>query len=128
MRVALVFPRFKHRNFGAEPLGLLYLAAILRENKIAFDFFDGTVMEREEIMRAIKKNNFDYVCFSVQTIFADICLEMAKEIKAFNPAIKVIFGGPHLAVVSTCPENVDNIIEVEGLVKKSQGRFYFVLQ
>ena len=40
--ITLLFPRYKHQNFTEEPLGVLTLAAVLREHGFTLDFIDGT--------------------------------------------------------------------------------------
>jgi len=114
MKVALVFPRFKHRNFAAEPLGLLYIAAILKKNGIDVTFFDGTVIDKEEIIDKIVSGKYDYAGFSVQTIYADDALDMARKIKKRSPKIKTVFGGPHASAHPNPIKGVDHVVVGEG--------------
>ncbi len=92
MRVVFVYPYFDYRGPDKFPIGIAYLASIAKR------FADVKVID-ESIERTsakqILKQEPDVVCFSATTPAFPSAYKLAKEIKAMNNDVKIIFGGVH---------------------------------
>lgn len=101
------------------PLGLGYLAAyVLRElpdTQVKIIDYGIETYTPEKWHRELASFQPDMVGFSVLTLGYQQCMRMAKLVKACNPAIVVIAGGPHATV---CPEecltDCDIVVRGEG--------------
>lgn len=80
------------------PLGLAYIAAVLRENDIMVKIIDARSMgmSGEEVVEAVKRESPDFVGISVVTPLITSALDVSKRIKEALPTAKIIFGGPHI--------------------------------
>ncbi len=106
----------KRKDIGGKhhPLGLLYIASVLLENKHEVQICDELVGQiPEEYLLSFKP---EYLGVSVRTPAFNRAIQIAKAAKSFGT--KVIFGGPH---VSALPEEsimasdfVDGVIVNEG--------------
>ncbi len=100
MKIALIFPRYKYPS-GDPPLGIAYIAAVLRKNtKARIDVIDTTFddsYKRAKIL--IAKNKYDIIGFSIMTTMLKDSLLLAGFAKKINPGSFVVFGGPHPTVM-----------------------------
>ena len=80
------------------PLGLAYIAAVLRENDIGVKIIDARSigMSGEEVVDEVKRESPDFVGISVVTPLISSALNVSKRIKEELPTAKIIFGGPHI--------------------------------
>lgn len=81
------------------PLGLLYLSAVLKAENYHVDLLDLVAYQYNatQVMKWIKQKDPDIVGFST-LIIPSSCVSaavMAKEIKSWNPNIKIVFGNKH---------------------------------
>ncbi len=103
MKIALIHPRYNRG--GAEPLGLLYLASVLRQNgwddqKGEFRYFDGSYApSAQTTIEQLKEYKPDILCFTVHTIYTEDCRTITNWFRSFNPKGIVIAGGPHPTVL-----------------------------
>ncbi|WP_292387801.1 B12-binding domain-containing radical SAM protein [Methanosarcina sp. UBA5] len=96
------------------PLGILSLAAVLCEkgitpqvvnlNKLFIDFLKCNEDEKPSdlltfIVEHIKSLSFEILGLSTICSSYPLTLRIAREIKKFNPAVKIILGGPQASVV-----------------------------
>ncbi len=105
MKVALVFPRCRYPS-GDPPLGILYLAAQLREKAGIEPVIVDPTFERNPLSfveSEFKRLRPDIIGISAMMTMARDALELARMAKAILPASKVIMGGPHATVL---PERV----------------------
>lgn len=99
MRTLLVFPRFRYPS-GDPPLGVAYLAAVLRQRGLEVDLFDAT-FEREPLRRVrdmVDGQRYDLVGISALTSMIEDAAELGRSIKETSPETMVIAGGPHPTV------------------------------
>lgn len=99
MRTLLVFPRFKYPS-GDPPLGVAYLAAVLRARGLEVDLFDATfVRDPLRVMRArVSRTHYDLVGISTLTSMIGDAVQIARVVREASPTTKIIAGGPHATV------------------------------
>ncbi|MBU0953649.1 MAG: B12-binding domain-containing radical SAM protein [Nanoarchaeota archaeon] len=119
MKLALIHPRYNRG--GAEPLGLLYLASVLREKGYKdpeeFAYFEGSYAHSPDVtIEQLKEYKPDILCFTLQTIYIDDCKKIATWFKKENPIGIVVAGGPHATILpkETLEEFADIVIIGEG--------------
>lgn len=96
MKVHLIYPNFKSRNAGGtqEPLGIMSLAAVLRQTKHQVFLTDLTFIKDISVIDEHVRNA-DVLGIGCSTPLFGIGLEILKRAKNINPAIFSIAGGPH---------------------------------
>ncbi len=99
MKVLLVFPRFRYPS-GDPPLGVAYLAAVLRREGVAVEILDATWLRnaRGRLREVIAANGYDLIGVSVLTSMLSEAAEIAETAKALSPRSLVVMGGPHATV------------------------------
>jgi len=103
MKVALIFPRRLYMS-PDPPLGLLYLAARLRQRTgVVPAILDTTfVGDASAWLEArLRAGNYDLVGISAMVTMAHDAAAVAEQVKRIRPETKVILGGPH---PTTLPE------------------------
>ena len=114
---------YKHQivdNLRYPPVGLLSLAAVLRESGMKVLFYDANVESGdhiETINKIILDEEVDAVGLSFTSIIANGAYLMADKIKLAHPNIPVIAGGYHPTVVSeevTRHTSFDYVVVGEG--------------
>lgn len=99
MKIFLLFPRFRDKVWGL-PLGVGYLASVLINNDFTdLTVLDGTFQKWDECLQRVREEKPDILGVSVQTIFADLAFNFAREIKKYRPNTLVVFGGPHPTIL-----------------------------
>jgi anaerobic magnesium-protoporphyrin IX monomethyl ester cyclase len=96
MKIAFIYPRYRWPEYNglAEPLGILTLAAIMRNKGYDIDFIDYTLFPnldgpRERIARA------DLCALSCSAALFPKTKEVLAYAKSVNPNALFILGGPH---------------------------------
>jgi len=115
-------PVTPHTDFPTwEPLQLIFIVRILRENNIDAEIIDGRLFNAEEIKELIKqKINGTEICFGISslTCYQIIdALNVARFVKEQHPDLPVIFGGWHATILpeETLKEgSVDIVIKGQG--------------
>ncbi|MFX0017241.1 MAG: B12-binding domain-containing radical SAM protein [Promethearchaeota archaeon] len=84
------------------PLGMCYISAILKKENYSVDIIDqsATGYDSRQIINWIKKKDPDILGFSTLTVSGSgsSAAITAKEVKKWNPNIKIIFGNRHATV------------------------------
>jgi len=108
MKILLIHPPFlsgstwgDFKQVGAynPPLGLCYLAAVLKENQINVKIVDAYVLNLsiDKILEQIKAYNPDIIGITSASILFEDVKKLAKVIKsAFN--LPLLLGGPHVTI------------------------------
>lgn len=92
MKLLFITDFLSESHFGREPLGLLYIISVLRENGININLFDISEVSKNNIK--IRKFSPDIVAYSIKTGFHKKFIDFNKELKnEFN--FISLFGGPH---------------------------------
>ncbi|MBS3055951.1 MAG: cobalamin-dependent protein [Candidatus Aenigmarchaeota archaeon] len=101
MKVLLVYPRFKYENSGGlqEPLGILYIASVLRKSGHDVSFIDLT-FEKDFSKLNKETLDVDLIGMSSTTALFGTAKEVLKHMKSINPELKVAIGGPHPTVMT----------------------------
>lgn len=135
MRVLLIYPPYTFRdlysNFMIQtkrgfglipgpliPLGLLYIASILRKNNHKVFFIDGAFHNAEETVIYAKKVNPEVIGLSICSIAWEKTSGFIKRLRLELPHTKIVIGGPHPTALKEqciieCPE-VDFVCVGEG--------------
>lgn len=104
MRILLV--QHSTENFEAYPLGLGYVAAVLRERGHAVAFLDSALENGDSVStlrRWVKGHRAQAIGFTAMTPQYDECLDLVKNARPYLRGIPIIMGGPH---PSALPEEV----------------------
>lgn len=96
MNVTFVFPPipYKFAKTPYPPLGIGYLAAVLRAHDVEVGLIDGQMIEGERFWREIDDLATDVVLISATIRQMKGAVLVAETVKWRNPEIKVILGGP----------------------------------
>ena len=80
------------------PIGLAYIAAVLRENGIDVGIVDAKSLNlsHKGVAEDIAKEAPDFVGITAFTSVLRSALDLCKEIKELSPTTKVVVGGPHI--------------------------------
>ena len=80
------------------PLGLLYIAEVLRQNNIDVHLIEARSMglSHDEVIEKVTKENPDFVGITAITARINNALYLSAKVKEINPDTKVILGGPHV--------------------------------
>lgn len=98
IKITLVYP--SPTRHTSPPLGVAYIAAVLRENGYSVNIIDFNDVKDEDDFRArITSYKPDIVGFSVQTNFAEFSFKYAQMVKEILPEVFVVFGGSHPSVL-----------------------------
>jgi len=123
MNILLINPSFKRRIQKTErvsptlpPIGLTYIAAVLRKNNFEVKILDLNVTKLN-IIEYIEKFNPEVV--GIGSVTTTICqaFDIAQEIKKHYPKIHILFGGPHPTIIpeeSIKKKYVDFVVVGEG--------------
>jgi len=93
----LVIGHPERPKFQTHPLGLLYIASVLERNNCQVKIYDAFSLGNslDEISKKISDFNPHIVGLTAMTILARDAYLIAKNVKAINPKIVVVMGGPH---------------------------------
>jgi len=113
--------RFPRKRF-AQPLGLLYLVSVLRQNfpgQFEIDLVEQALykLDFKQIKERIKKFNPDLVGFSCLSQEADEMAKISHIVKELKPECLTVLGGPHASVFYDCvleKNNIDIVVIGEG--------------
>jgi len=98
-RVASFFRRgARKRSTRSPPIGLAYLAAVLRENGAKVRIIDAKSlrMPLKKLSKEIAREKPDIAGINVFTCQLRNAMLTAERIKAVSPSTKVVVGGPHI--------------------------------
>lgn len=125
LKAVLFYPRMTpHTEFPTwEPLQLLFLGRVLRDNNIDFEIIDGRIFpdsEREKIVK--QKLSGDTVCFGMTSLTCYQLIDalaVAHFVKEHFPEIPVVLGGWHATIFpeeSLKEEEIDIVVRGQGEV------------
>ena len=122
MKVLLIYPRYSYANAGGvyPPLGLLYLAATLRERGHVVSITDMIFQEDPNIPEE-KLESVDVVGISFSTPLAGRAFEVLKALKKMKKELLCVAGGPHPTVsADECLQNGFDVCVI------GEGEYTFV--
>lgn len=113
MKVTLVQPpsnRFDTSEL-APPLGLLSIGAVLRDDNVDVTIVDLNLeglQDRSRMgphfygwaTRRIEETAPDIVGFTSMALESHVCLDIARRLKARDPGVRTVLGGPHFSAVA----------------------------
>jgi anaerobic magnesium-protoporphyrin IX monomethyl ester cyclase len=99
VRVLLVFPRFRYPS-GDPPLGVAYLASVLRREGADVSIFDCTWQRHPlaELSGLLQETPYDLIGISALTSMLRQTADIARLAKEVSPESLVLVGGPHATV------------------------------
>ena len=100
-KIVLLFPPFSpgfKSKYGMPPLGVTYLATVLKNNKVKISIIDAQMegLTMDQIEERIKKEKPDLLGISVFTQYFVLSKTIAERIKQVLPKTKIVFGGCHI--------------------------------
>jgi anaerobic magnesium-protoporphyrin IX monomethyl ester cyclase len=98
MKIALINPNLETKIYTPwVPLGLLYIGTILKENGFNVKILDAAArsFSRREVISWLKSIDPEIIGFSVFTVGFLPTIKLVKEIKNWNPTVKIILGHYH---------------------------------
>jgi len=120
-KVTLVYPRMLRKHLPEEyvyaPLGVLYIATLLRKNSIDCDVIDLTFIGWGEFEKRLKERNPDMVGFYLASPLMNIGIEAIKRARRILKDATFIAGGPHTTAAPDevlALEEIDDVILGEG--------------
>ena len=127
MKIVLIFPpNIYQTKQSMPPLGIAWLAAVLRQN----GFEDVVLIDsmanhysNEDIIELLKKEGPDLVGISFGTQIRFSAFELARLIKKDFPKIPIVAGGPHPTL--TPQDTLENIPEID-IIVKGEGEISFL--
>lgn len=101
MKVTLCYPSLlpgHEPKYGLQPLGVLYIGALLREHGIDVEVLDADVdgLTIEEMVDRILAGRPDLVGFSLMTPQLMPALQTCAGLKAARPDLPIVLGGAHI--------------------------------
>lgn len=113
MKIALIAPPFPLEEAPSPPLGLCYVAAVFKAAGAEVAFFDYIVEQYSKESLAKKLDAFqpDAVGITSVTMNFKGAAQIIKDVKAYNPNIVTVFGGPH--VTFDAPDTLNKYPEVD---------------
>ncbi|MDD5650162.1 MAG: radical SAM protein, partial [Candidatus Nanoarchaeia archaeon] len=110
------------------PMGLLYLAAILKKNNIDVEILDaeGENLEVKEVIQKIKEIKPNLIGLTAATAAISKTILLATKIKEELKDIKVIIGGPHVTALPK--ETLENTIFDLGMIGEAEYTFLELVQ
>lgn len=106
MKITLVYPGYKADPAGLqEPLGLLYIAAVLKKNGHNVDLIDLTFKEDFNVLKEPSLNSDVIGLTSTSSLFFRT-KKVLQYIKKMNPEVICIIGGPH--VIASVEDTLNN--------------------
>ena len=98
----LIRPHYDKRVASVEPLGLEYLAGLLKEEGKEYIFHDeglyNCFFRFKRIVNKIEKHDITHVCFTVMSNKAWYVLETIAKLKKLKPHLKILVGGPEVII------------------------------
>lgn len=81
------------------PLGIAYIAAVLRDSGYRVTCIDSGYYNEESILNKIEKNDTEIVGISFLTSYFLKAKKLGKQIKKSYPNIPIVVGGPHPSIL-----------------------------
>ena len=102
MKVVLCYPSMlpgQKPNYGLQPMGILYIAAVLKQNGINVITLDAEIegLTIKEMVEQILAVNPDLVGFSTMTAQLTSALRASALLKEARPSLPIMLGGAHIS-------------------------------
>ncbi|MFH1575556.1 MAG: radical SAM protein [Candidatus Nealsonbacteria bacterium] len=127
MKIVLVFPpNIYQTKQSMPPLGLAWIAAVLRENGFKDVSIIDSIANRysnEEVIGLLKEKNPDIIGISFGTQIRFNAFDLARLIKKNFPNVVLVAGGPHPTL--TCEDTLKNIPEID-IICRGEGEYSFL--
>lgn len=80
------------------PIGLAYIAAVLRESGISVMIIDARSLglSHEEVVKVVEDQKPDFVGITVLTPQLKSAFDLSRKIKSVHPSAVLVLGGPHI--------------------------------
>ncbi len=110
MKILLIFPRFRYAS-GDPPLGIAYLAAVLRQIGAEVEILDATFVKQPlRVLRdKLQAAHYDVVGITALTSMISEVRDIAALVERIDPATTVVVGGPHATMLP------DETLELPGV-------------
>ena len=127
MRIALIFPPSLYQTKETmPPLGLAWLAAVLRENGYNDVYIIDSVIDKltnPQIIEILRGRGADVIGLSFGTQNRFYAFDLARLIKQNFPNVPIVAGGPHPTL--TAQDTLNNIRAID-IVVRGEGEFTFL--
>lgn len=127
MKITLIFPPSAYQTKQTmPPLGIAWLAAVLRENGFKdVSLIDSVINQysNEDIVKLVKKDVPDIIGLSFGTQSRFKAFDLCRTLKSNFPEVPIVVGGPHPTV--TADDTLRNIPEIE-IVCRGEGEYTFL--
>ena len=127
MKIVLIFPpNIYQTKQSMPPLGIAWLAAVLRENGFKDVVLIDSMANRysnEDIISLLKKQRPDLIGISFGTQIRFSAFDLARLAKKNFPGIPIVVGGPHPTLTSQ--DTLENIPEID-IVVRGEGEISFL--
>jgi len=91
------------------PLGLLYIATVLKERGYEVKIYELNVESSNKLIHDVQREQPDVVGITVHTVSFPIVKSLIKELRQSSPSTTIVCGGPHATL---CPEDFINIADI----------------
>ncbi|MEI6058803.1 MAG: radical SAM protein, partial [archaeon] len=131
MRILLINPSSRRKFGGSEkvssiihPLGLAYLAAVVRKEGYGVKILDAEALDLtdDEILKAIESYNPSVIGLGVKTPSINMVFGLCSRIKENFPDKIIVLGGPHPTALPN--ESIEN--DAVDFVVMGEGEFSFL--
>lgn len=127
MKIVLIFPpNIYQTKQSMPPLGIAWLAAVLRQNGFKDVVLIDSMANRysnEQIADLLKKEGPDLIGISFGTQIRFSAFDLARLIKKAFPKIPIVAGGPHPTLTSQ--DTLENIPEID-IIVRGEGEISFL--
>lgn len=119
MKATFVFPPipYKFAKTPYPPLGIGYLAAVLRMQDVQIDLIDGQIIKEGQFWHEIENLTTDVVLISATIRQIKAAKLVAKIVKKHDPATAVILGGPGPSALAVQQRDFIKDTEIDIVVK-----------
>ncbi len=117
---------YEELNIRPPPLGILYLASVLRENgfeEVSVLDADILSLKREDFAKTVESKQPEIVGISSLTATYFSAISFAREVKRVVPESKVVLGGPHVSFLSREVLRKNSCID---FIVRGEGEFTFL--
>jgi len=127
LKIALINPSLETNIYTPwVPLGLLYIGTILKENGFNIEILDAAAkgFNNFEVIKWLKSTKPDIIGISVFTIAFLPVIILIKQIKSWNPSVKIVLGHYHPTIeAKRIMEKYGNLID---FCVRGEGEFTFL--
>jgi anaerobic magnesium-protoporphyrin IX monomethyl ester cyclase len=113
MNVVFVYPRPKDlKDSKFAPLGIQYLATILKREGIKVKIIDLSYSSMDELIALLRSWQPEFVCISISTALSKYAMKVVRVVRKESPNSKIVAGGPHATICDL--DGFDFVVKGEG--------------